>query len=391
MNKEWEYGTLEDAVKKASSNISLNKIQDEDGEHPVFGAKGFVKNVSFFQQEDEYLAIIKDGAGIGRVSQHPAKSSVLATMQYLVPKDGFNIRFVEHFLNSIDFERHRTGSTIPHIYFKDYKSEPFPLLPPAEQKKIVAILDEAFAGIDQAISNTEKNIQNARELFESYLTNIFIQKGQGLKEVTVADLAEQAKGSIRTGPFGSQLLHSEFVDDGVAVLGIDNAVANKFQWGKRRFITNEKYQELSRYTVKPDDVLITIMGTCGRCAVVPEGIPLAINTKHLCCITLNIDKCLPEFLHIYFLHHPEAIQFLTKRAKGSIMAGLNMGIIRELPVKLPSLMQQREVVKGYNNAKIEIRKLENGYQEKLKAFKELKESLLQKAFSGELLNEEIAA
>lgn len=155
MKKDWEYGTLEDAVKKGSSNISLNKIKNDEGRYPVYGAQGLVSQVSFYQQDKEYLGIIKDGAGIGRVSKHPAKSSILATMQYIIPKNGFDIDFIHYFLNSIDFEKHRNGSTIPHIYFKDYKSEPFPLLSLPEQKRIVAKLDQAFSAIERSKNNAE--------------------------------------------------------------------------------------------------------------------------------------------------------------------------------------------------------------------------------------------
>lgn len=259
----------------------------------------------------------------------------------------------------------------------------YPRLP--EQRRIVAILDEAFEGIATAKANTEKNLQNARELVGIGYRSIvesFDQSQWG--KAPVADLAAASKGSIRTGPFGSQLLHSEFVDEGIAVLGIDNAVANEFRWDKRRYITEGKYRDMARYRVHPGDVLITIMGTCGRCAVVPDDIPLAINTKHLCCITLDRQKCLPDYLHLYFLRDPLAQEHLTAQAKGSIMAGLNMGIISALPVRLPPLAQQASIVERFDNLRAECDRHADAQVRKLVALDELKKSLLHQAFTGQL-------
>lgn len=277
-------------------------------------------------------------------------------------------------------------TTVKHLSSNQIARIKFPVPSLSEQKRIVAILDAAFEGIDTVIANTEKNLATARDLFETTIaTDLFGDPvARGARLTTVEDLAAAGSGRIRTGPFGSQLLHGEFVDEGVAVLGIDNAVMNEFQWAKRRFITPDKYAELTRYTVKPGDVLITIMGTCGRCAVVPNDIPLAINTKHLCCITLDKEKCLPQFLHAYFLYHPVARGFLGARAKGSIMEGLNMGIIKELPVWLPSLPIQTDVVLKLKTLQANIRALESVYSQKIGALSELKQALLRKAFAGEL-------
>jgi restriction endonuclease S subunit len=256
--------------------------------------------------------------------------------------------------------------------------------PLAEQQRIVGLLDEAFEGLATAKANAEKNLQNARALFESHLQSVFTQRGPGWVEKTVKQIAAPAKGSIRTGPFGSQLLHSEFVDEGIAVLGIDNAVANEFRWGKSRFITPEKYRQLERYTVHPGDVLITIMGTCGRCAIVPDDIPTAINTKHICCITLDRKQCLPSYLHIYFLHAPQSQEFLAKHAKGAIMAGLNMGLIQELPVMLPPIKVQAAIVEAADDLREETQRLARLYERKHAALEALKKSLLHQAFAGEL-------
>ena len=284
---------------------------------------------------------------------------------------GYLIRFLPKALK--DIEDKTPFVTVKHLSIKDINNIQIPLPPLTEQKRIAQILDKA----DELRQKRQQSIEKLDELLQACFLKIFENEKCSMSQIK--DLLENEK-SIRTGPFGSQLLHSEFVDEGIAVLGIDNAVKNTFKWAKPRFITPEKYKQLKRYTVKPKDVIITIMGTCGKCAVVPDKIPLSINTKHLCCITLDFDKCNPEFLHSYFLLHPTSINFLKSRAKGAIMAGLNMSIIKDLPVELPSIEIQNEFAELKTKIGLQKSKLINQLQEQDNLF----QSLQQRAFNGEL-------
>ncbi len=246
--------------------------------------------------------------------------------------------YLAHYLRAITPEilrwvRATTADNFPVERLRDLQL-PLPKL--TEQRRIANILDQA----DVLRAKRRQTIAQLDALAQSIFLEMFgalDSRPEGM--ATVSELATDGD-SIRTGPFGSQLLHNEFQAEGIAVLGIDSAVNNEFRWIEGRCISEEKYKQLGRYTVRPGDVLITIMGTCGRCAVVPDGVRTAINTKHLCCITLNQQKCLPEFLQAYFLWHPTAQSYLRRAAKGAIMTGLNMGIIKALPVPIAPIGQQ---------------------------------------------------
>ena len=252
-----------------------------------------------------------------------------------------------------------------------------PLPPPPEQRRIAAILDQA----DALRAKRREALAQLDRLTQSIFIEMFgDQQSQEWPIETIADVAALHDGAIRTGPFGSQLLHSEFVADGVAVLGIDNAVANEFRWGERRFISEAKYRDLRRYTVRPGDVLITIMGTCGRCAVVPDDIPVSINTKHICCITLDAKKCRPEFLHAFFLRHPTARAYLEQTSKGAIMSGLNMGLIKSMPISVPPLSLQQTFATRIQA----VESLKATHRAALAELDALFASLQHRAFSGGL-------
>ncbi len=233
------------------------------------------------------------------------------------------------------------GAGLKHIS-KDYiLNIDIPLPPLDEQKKIAQELDK----LQSIIQMRKEQIEKMDLLVKAKFVEMVSVKSKEYKEwteKTIEELAKKQKGSMRTGPFGSSLLHSEFTDDGIFVLGIDNAVQNKFSYSKMRYISKEKYNTLKNYTVYPDDVIITIMGTVGRSAVVPKDIPLAINTKHLACITLNQDIANPCFVAHCITTHPYILEQIKRSSKGAIMDGLNLTLIKALKLPLPPIELQNQ-------------------------------------------------
>ena len=318
-------------------------------------------------------------APIGHVAINTVPMATNQGFKSFVPAvDQLESKYLYHWLkaNRRLLEGLGNGATFKEVSKSVVSKVQIPLPPLPEQRRIAAILDHA----DTLRAKRRETIARLDELSAAIFIDMFADTEPGWNEVTIADLALPAKGSIRTGPFGSQLLHEEFTSEGVAVLGIDNAVKNRFEWAKPRFITPAKYEQLKRYKVFAGDVLVTIMGTNGRCAVVPDNVPEAINTKHLCCITPDTTKVTSEFLHSYFLRHPQAQSYLQRTAKGAIMSGLNMGIIKSMPVVLPPLgLQER-----YGTVVSQVGRRRADLDTSLARLDSLFSSLQSRAFRGEL-------
>jgi len=290
-------------------------------------------------------------------------------VKVLKPKKDINSKFIYYYLS---FQRlPDTGYDLHYKYLKrlllKYPSNI------SEQLRIVEQLDLS----ENLLKKRRQSITKLDQLTQAVYYDMFGTPKSSWKEVKVESLAADVPVAMRSGPFGSDLKHSEFVDAGVAVLGIDNAVHNEFRWDRRRFITLEKYQELKRYTVRPGDVLITIMATLGRTCVVPDDIPLAINTKHLAALTVDQNKILPEFLSITFLLHRDILAQLKMSEKGAIMGGLNLGIIKNLKFKLPPIELQKEFV----DKLIQIKKLHKKLFASSSDLNKLQQSLMSSFFN----------
>lgn len=268
------------------------------------------------------------------------------------------------------------GANLPRLSPKVLADVSMLLPPVQEQRRIAAILDSA----DELRAKRRESISHLDSLTESIFLDMFGHPYAPWPIVTVESIAAEDRHAIRTGPFGSQLLHSEFADDGIAVLGIDNAVQDRFAWGRPRFITEEKFSHLRRYQVKPGDVLVTIMATCGRVAIVPEDIQRAINTKHLCCITLDQSRCLPEYLWAAFRFHPGLRRQLGATARGAVMPGLNMCLIKEARLPLPPVDAQELFARCLTH----LERASSGQVKHARELDILFASLQHRAFRGDL-------
>ena len=278
---------------------------------------------------------------VGKSSQIPQKfdGTFGAFCKVLRPNARVDANYFAHFFRTPSYREKisslAAGANINNLRNEHLDDLDFPLPALPEQRRIAAILDQA----DALRAKRRAALAQLDEIARAIFVEMFNSPGSSAwPTVAIGSLAK----SMRTGPFGSQLLHSEFTDAGVAVLGIDNAVSNDFSWGERRYVSHKKYSELARFRVFPKDVIVTIMGTCGRAAVVPNDISLAITTKHLCSITLDTVRCIPEYLHSCLLLHSDVQRQLGVSARGAVMPGLNMGLIRGTMVPLPPTRIQHD-------------------------------------------------
>ena len=269
------------------------------------------------------------------------------------------------------------GAAQQNVSTKDLVEIELPVPPLAEQQRIVGLLDEAFAGLATAKANAEKNLHNARALFESHLQSVFTQRGPGWVDTALGGVC----GFVR-GPFGGSLKKSIFVADGYAVYEQQHAIYDQFD-DVRYFIDEAKFKEMKRFELLSDDLIMSCSGTMGRVAIVPKDIKRGIINQALLKLTPS-SKILNTFLKSWM--ESEAFQDALKEYSGgaAIQNVASVKILKEIKVPLPSMSVQKRVVEELDDLREETQRLASIYSRKHAALEALKKSLLHQAFSGEL-------
>ena len=268
-------------------------------------------------------------------------------------------------------QSHSTG--IRNLKFDEYKSIIIPLPPLPEQQRIVSILDEAFAAIAKAKANAEQNLKNAKELFDCVLDNILYDKKWEVRELgEVCEKVEYGTSS-KAQPKGK-----------IPVLRMGNIKNGRFDWDSLVYSNNE--YDNKHYLLKYNDVLFNRTNSLelvGKTAIYKGERP-AIFAGYLIRIH-RIEELLDADYINYYLNSKMAIEYGKSVVISSVnQANINGTKLKTYPIPLPTLEEQHIIVRQLDALRAETEKLEAVYQKKVDDLEELKKSILQKAFAGEL-------
>ena len=301
----------------------------------------------------------------------------------------FDQGFLYHLLGSpVVFEQFNNlaaGSTVRNLNIELASRVVLPVPPIEQQQRIVAILDQAFEGIAKARTNAEQNLQNARALFESHLQSVFTQRGEGwvkkkLGETSILKIIDGDRGINYPSK-------EEFSDDGFCLfLNTKNVRPDGFNFDTTMFISEKKDKVLRNGKLQRQDVILTTRGTIGNVAIFDANVEfenIRINSGMLI-FRPNKEKLLSSFLFEVFRSSIMKDQMI-RHVSGAAQPQLPIKTLIDFEIPVPDTLEsQREIVASVREIDAETRRLGAIYQRKLTLLDELKKSLLQQAFAGEL-------
>ena len=324
------------------------------------------------------------GATAGEVGLLRFESSTNQAVCGISPNEHFIPEFLYFCLLSKKDEliSQATGNAQPNISQIKIKNTKIPVPTIDEQQRIVTILDEAFEGIATATANAKKNLTNALELFEGYLQSIFTNKKNGWMMSHLKALTTKI-GSGATPRGGEEAYKLQ----GVSLIRSLNVHDMSFHYRKLAFLDDAQAEGLSNVVIQTRDVLLNITGaSVARCCIVPDDVLPARVNQHVSIIRPISEKLDAEFLHYLLISPPYKNQLLqTGGEGGSTRQAITKAQIENFLIVYPdSVTEQRLIVNRINLLREETKKLEAIYQQKLTALDELKKSILNQAFSGQL-------
>ena len=386
--KNWEVKTLGDIGKVSMCKRVFKEDTLPTGDIPFYKIGTFGKEPNAYitkERYDEFRRkfsfpkkgdiLISASGTIGRCVRYDGEPAYFQDSNIVwIDNDEKNVlnSFLYRFYEVCNWGSTK-GATIARLYNSNLKQIEI-AYPKSlhEQQRIVAILDEAFAAIAKAKANAEQNLKNAKELFESYLQDVFENKGEGWEEKTLGGIYD-----VRDGTHDSP----KYQEEGFPLITSKNLKKDLLNYDNVKYISEQDYININkRSKVDKGDILFAMIGTIGNPVVIKDEPDFAIKNVALFKVPNSQNS---NFLK-YFLDAKSNIDKMMGDAKGTTQKFVGLGYLRAFKILLPPLKDQQIIVRKLDALSLETKKLEAIYQQKINDLEELKKSVLQKAFAGEL-------
>lgn len=359
---------IKDICTKGSSTLKQKDVEKLSGKYPVYGASGLIAKMDSYHQEKDYIAIVKDGSGIGRVMFLPAKSSVIGTMQYILPKEGYDIFYIGYCLQSLNLSSYKQGAAIPHIYFRDYGERIVKVTDSiSEQKDIVNRINVQFSKIDKLKQNAEAALDEAKALYIAELNDIM----RAINSYTTRKVGDIFKTYSGGTPLKA---HTEYYLNGNIPWLQSGEVNKKYITGTEKYITEEGLKNSSAKYYPVNTILVAMYGaTAGQVSILKTE---ATSNQAICGILPN-SQFLPEFVYYWFLYIQKK---LVSLARGGAQPNISQIKIKSMPIPIVPLSIQCSIIEYLNSIETKIQKIEENYKDMTYNMLLLKQSILREIF-----------
>lgn len=365
MKKGWKtvpLGELCDVLDHKRKPIT--KRDREAGEYPYYGATGVLDHVVGYLFDEPLVLVGEDGAkwASGQNTAFAVEGKIWVNNHAHVLRPHRNTlldSWLRYHLNHTDLTEFVSGLTVPKLNQGCLREIPVPIPPLAEQQRIVGLLDEAFEGLATAKANAEKNLQNARALFESHLQSVFTQRGSGWVETTLDKISTNLDS--KRVPITKNVRSSgEYPYYGAS--GIVDYVANFIFEGDNLLVSEDGANLLARST----PIAFSVSGKYW-----------VNNHAHI----LHFENMATQRFAEFYLESIKLDEYIT----GAAQPKLNQKALNSISIPIPkSVDAQAKIVESVESLQEETQRLATLYERKHAALEALKKSLLNKAFSGEL-------
>lgn len=387
MKKNWEMRRLGEVCEELFAGGDVpkddsSKIETSEYRIPIFSNgeknKGLYGYTNFARVTKPSITISARGTiGYSEIREEAFYPAIRLIV--VIPKTNIlDLSFLKYVIGSIDFTH--SGSSIPQLTVPMIKEYLIPLPPLPEQQRIVSILDKAFAAIATAKANAEQNLKNSKELFESYLQNVFENNGGDWKKRRVQEITKIVNGYA----FASKDFQST---NTIKSIKITNVGVKEFVEETDNYLPEKFKDTLKEFQVKEGNIVIaltrTIIAAGLKVAVVPGSYDGALINQRVAALVPNEKLVNQNFLY-NFLTTNGVSKYVLAHVNTLMQPNLSINDLKNLLIPCPSINEQQSIVQKLDGLSAETKKLEVIYQKKIVDLKELKKSVLQKAFSGEL-------